>query len=278
MSFSVDIVFAGLCADVLDKPRDQNPSKLTVLMPRADSLGYKVNGYPIAPHLPVLIAEGEVFGQGPGKCLQDLSGRDVAFDLHFEGTTPPLTILLDESKESYEHVVEMAYLAPNFAKIKKGCLEEVVPPTDVITRLRLTCGVISTKGLREVEQTFPPLDLPARKVAHRIRWHIPGVDSLTLRASRFGDNADVLRIPITPTSGGSANLVIGNLCDDDLFEFLGGVTPGAGKEKGKDYDFAAYYRLSERDWKLEPAGTLPIPVGPEGGSGKTRCNRVAMLP
>jgi hypothetical protein len=278
MSFSVDIVFAGLCADVLDKPRDKNPTKLTVLMPRADSLNYNVNGYPIALHLPVLIADWEVLGRGPGVSLQDLSGRDVFLDALFDGPAAPLTLVMDKSSESYGHVVDMAYLASDFARVKDGCLDDAQPPVDVTARLTLTTGVITSHELREGEQTFPPLELPERRVAHRIRCRLSNLNSLTIRASRFDNSSDVLRIPILPTTAGRVAVTIGNLCDDDLFEFLTGLTPGAGKGKQLDYDFAAYYRLSKLDYNSAPKGSLPIPAGPDGGSGKTRCNRVEMQP
>lgn len=71
---------------------------------------------------------------------------------------------------------------------------------------------------------------------------------------------------------------MGNLCDDDLLEFLGGPSPGAGAGNQIDLDFVAYYRLAAEDASLEPSLSLPLPQAPAGAAGKTRCNRVELEP
>jgi hypothetical protein len=245
-------------------------------MPRAATINETFNGHSIAVHLPVAIAAASDIGQGLGTSLHDLSGRDLKFDAVFEGDSQPLVVVMDGTDESYAHVLQMSAISPRFAKVNPKCLDSVPPPNLVTARVHLTAGSVSSFELRNDAQSFPPSEALARRVAHRMRCRLSKLNSLTLRATRFDNTSDVLRISFRPPEGARAKLILGNLCDDDLHEFLGAPSPGAGKGKQIDHDFVAYYRLAQEDASSEPIGTLPVPEASVGAAGKTRCNRVEL--
>jgi hypothetical protein len=292
--FDVSITFTGLCGLLPDKPfgdPHNKPTKASILMPATPDPGRFASGRNLDAHAAVLIANAdEVWRNGvalgaTGRVAIPVSEHSVTLDhdsnSSFDGIWNPN---LDPENPAGDPrdlgwKIRMDRVVGT-GEVAKECLDPLVRASYVASVVEVSAGTLACRTLAGGgAYAKMRLSLAADPILEKGRYLANEMTLTISKASRFAvvlENFDPAkpqdRFEFQP-KGKDLELVIGNLCGDDLVEKLTGVPiPSAGPS---DDDFCWMYRLL---FPRLPASVLSALPRPEevseagaGSAGKPRC-------
>ncbi|HVT18674.1 MAG TPA: hypothetical protein VHQ90_21145 [Thermoanaerobaculia bacterium] len=276
MSYTFRLKFSGLCAFVPNKPIDDDPDYVDVLLVNANydsdsDFGQTIG--PLEPHTPnvwftlrdlagVREPQGDYQHHG---AMWLLVGEQINIGFSKNGEPVPrekrLKIVHRSMKEKapdsrlkeedyFDWVAPMEKIHPQACDVDPRCLDLKPPPDLVIARIRLDDGVLKSDKIGKVNdkaviaQFVPPLaDEPCKQaLTHRVvlELEVPDDVSVVLTTSEFGDSAVLRQATLGPPTQSAAQ--------------------GAGEVKVLVSNLCCGYYLGE-------ATDLPGPVEPPGSDG-----------
>jgi hypothetical protein len=280
MSYTFRIVFAGLCAFVPDRSFDANPgpSSVTVLLPNLLT-PFPLSNKILTPHYPTL--EFNLAHRQPGsreptlvRPNQALGDKGLCFLLWEElkisaqslGAAAQIHLVnghnasdATRATSADEHSVwwmaKMDKAAHGAGLVRRDLQPPRTPKrSEIVTRLKLSGGVLSSWELVGDVCTFEPQSTYKQEIAREIAWELNGITGpVEIACSSFGVNPGTSKLILEPPAGTGVEIVIRNL-EIDAFLF-----PEYQLERGtRASDFEVYYKLCSGF----NGAALPVPVLP----------------
>jgi len=286
MAFQVDVKFGGLCAHVPNKPLDQKPTRMWVVMPEARAPWKRT----ICKHFPAIVVDADrVAGAGgQTKLYWPITRKEIT--LHPEWAAPTDEVDLDLTSPSedqdFRRVPDLGVIKPAAATINPAFRKDKESKGLVVARVILDKGYLRSLPVSSnLEIYFPNGDAfgtatDKAQFAHDALLSLPNLKKLVIEA-RDLDTGTVDKLPIF---GGTdlCEITIGNLCSDLWLSELGKLQPypdlpGPGGAL-TDPDFEAFYTLSNPEPKSDPKGPVPTWPGGGGSTGGSKCHMVRFNP
>lgn len=292
--FDVSITFTGLCGLLPDKPFGDphaKPTRASILMPATPDPGRFDSGRQLDAHAAVVIANAdEVSRNGvalgaSGKVAISILGHEVAlnhdsaspFDGIWNPNLDPENPAGDPRDLGWK--IRMNRVVGT-GEVAKECLDPQVRSSCVASVVEVSAGTLACRtAAAGGAYAKMRLSLAADPTLEKGRYLANEMTLTISKASKFA----VLLSPFDPTKpqdrfefqpkGNALEVVIGNLCGDDLVEKLTGVSIPLTAHS--DDDFCWMYRLLFPRLPASVLSALPRPEevsdGGTGAAGKPRC-------
>lgn len=270
MAFNAEIRFTGICALV----RDEDGDKAALVMPQGWSQGKNTgkeskDGHPLMRHRafvrfpvhqlasrpnvpPGMVAVHYVNGN------QGATAEGAELSFSFTGATnkPMATPAIGA-------LADLDAIAPPFSLVDPDLLSEANPVQRLAARFRFDYGALSTRDSVQTWVTPGTLGLRPieKRLAHEIVLSLAGLDTLKLKLKDFVTGTKT-EIALAADDGGTVDVLIGNLCDDNPLRWETAVTVA---DLPPDGDFRWYFELLRQSDQellvnaLRNALDLPVP-------------------
>lgn len=287
MDYTFRIVFSGLCAFVPDRSFDANPgpSSITVLLPNL------LNPFPLSnkiltPHYPTLaydLAQRKPEStkeaplvwkeeKQPDKGLCFLLGEDLKINAQSQGADQLHLVNghnggdaikangADETSVWWMAKLDKAASGAGLAKLAMQP-PRIPNPTDIISRLQLSRGVLSSWELVDGVCKFDHQSTYEQQIAREVAWELRGVTGpVEIDFTGFGVNPKTTTLILEPPAGSTEVTVEIRNLEIDAFLF-----PEYDLQRGtRATDFEVYYRMcSGFSGPNLPAPVLSAPPLPD---------------
>jgi hypothetical protein len=284
MAFDCRIKFTGLCAFVPNKPLDQSPDKMCVVLvdgTQADATPIQaIDGTILRRHRAFLVfdlknlpgfppqrpKEGKgVWYLEQQRLTLDLGGGGQAFSTTFDATidaTPDLTGPSPGQENSFSWVANMVKIAPTHAKMNASSVT-TTPPAEVIAQVILDQGTLATSQMEKIRFCFPNTlgpDILRKPLAHEVTLTLTAIPKLIVNATPLAAGGVPVSLELQQAAAGEPiEIEIVNLCEENPLRW-----PKVSPIPQDDEDFRWYYQLldaaEQGRVKTEIRGlSLPIP-------------------
>lgn len=273
-TFDLRIRFTGVCAFVPDKPFDQQPSHVTVVLPDGEkkSLGVDNKGLNrhrafVRFHLRDVVGMPTLPDQADG--IWDLGhfphpSQQTKLTLSVTGGPQQLTVKSMAALANIGTIVDHAY------KIDRRTIGPN-PPKTVLAQFIIDRGTLST-GSYQADWIFPKYlcdtNVFVNDMSNEVNLDFQKVTSATLTSTPLGGGA-VGTLPLATQAGGRVDITVANLCDNNPLEW-----PVRSGTATADQDFRWFFELLRRKDQKRLRKVLdglylphPWPAGDGNGQG-----------
>ena len=284
MAFDCHIKFTGLCAFVPNKPLDQTPDRMCVVLvdgTHADDFPIQaLDGTILRRHRALLVFDLKNLpgfsprpheGRGVWYLEQqrltlDLGGGGQAFSTTFNATidnTPDLQgPPTSGPADSFSWMANMVKIAPRHSKLNASAVT-TTPPPEVIAQVILDRGTLATSLIEKIRWCFPNTlgpDILRKPLAHEVTLTLTAIPKLVVNAAALPGGGVPLSLELQPAAAGeTVEIEIVNLCEENPLRW-----PKTNPLPVDDEDFRWYYQLLDANEQAtvitELHGlSLPIP-------------------
>jgi hypothetical protein len=250
MSFTLKIVFTGICSLVTDKRLGENPTELNLVLLDAWNDSTAVDGRPMKRHGAMIqFPLRSVTNKAP----QD--GRGVWYPERQRLTFTPYPPREDDFREDgvAEKVADMARIMPEFSEISRQFLDEHNPPRQVVANATFRIGTLRVGSDDTHDWRFESTLGIVKNMAFQVVLEISGLEKMIMTAEPFAIPPDGTPLDdANPGSGGRQTLeivgengqevvvTIAHLCDENplIWPFRPNVEPPR-----EDRDFKWHYEI-----------------------------------
>lgn len=287
--FDCRIKFTGLCAFVPNKPLEQAPNKMCVVLVDATDKPTNpvraLDGTPLRRHRAYVLFNlknyagftGKPTGEAKGvwylqnqRVSLDLIGGQT-FDTNYLKSADDkhdINVIDPVEEENFAWVAGMTKMAAKFPAMDPLAVT-TTPPQSVLAQILLTKGSLRVNRPERQVWCFPKVlsgDVIRRPIAHEAILELTGLTQLILQADALpGGASDSLELK-PPVPGQRVEITVANLCEDNPLLW---PKPPAPKD---DDDFKWYYQLltgtDQANVNRERRGlALPAPLVERTSSG-----------
>jgi hypothetical protein len=240
MSFALRIKFTGILGFVPDKPFTESPSRVYVLAPDGEvdpKDGRRgADAQDLSRHRAFIkVNAANVVGTNGVPSSMESLWYIGKRELRLETTGASAGLKIGD----LSGLASLGDVAPLFSKVHPDALQGTTPPTKLGARFVIDAGTLRC-GQPQGKWVFPNIlcSNPVRvdELSNEVFLELAGLESLAIAASPL-TGGDTVRLQLTAPAGGTVELIVANLCDENPLEW-----PGVYDAK-PDLDFRWYFEL-----------------------------------